>query len=79
MDITDVLKFVIDAMITAEKISELDGESKKNAVITYTRMNLSHYDKYKDLIPIIIELVILVSRTKLLINVNNKFKLCCVN
>ena len=77
MDITTVLKAVLDAMVIAEKISELDGESKKNAVVNYLKMNFTLYDRYKDLIPVIIELIIIVSRTKMAINVKNKFKLCC--
>ena len=78
MDITDVLKAVLDAMVTAEKITELDGVSKKNAVMDYLKLNFAQYDRYTALIPIIIELVIIVSRTKLAINVKNKLKLCCV-
>ena len=77
MDIRDVLKVVLDAMVTAEKITELDGESKKNAVMDYLKLNFAQYDRYTALIPIIIELVIIVSRTKMAINVKNKFKLCC--
>ena len=77
MDITTVLKAVLDAMVIAEKISELDGESKKNAVVNYLKLNFNHYDRYKDLIPVIIELIIIVSRTKVAINIKNKFKLCC--
>ena len=77
MDITDVLKAVLDAMVTAEKITELDGVSKKNAVMDYLKLNFAQYDRYTALIPIIIELVIIVSRTKVAINIKNKFKLCC--
>lgn len=77
MDITDVLKVVLDAMVTAEKITELDGESKKNAVMDYLKLNFAQYDRYTALIPVIIELIIIVSRTKVAINIKNKFKLCC--
>ena len=77
MDITNVLKAVLDAMVVAEKISELDGESKKNAVVNYLKLNFNQYDRYKDLIPVVIELIIIVSRTKVAINIKNKFKLCC--
>ena len=73
----DVLNFIIDAMVRAENIPDLDGESKQNAVITYLKKNLAPYNKHKDIIPIIIELVIIISKTKLLINV--KKKICCVN
>jgi hypothetical protein len=77
MDITDVLKVVLDAMVTAEKISELDGESKRNAVIDYLKLNFAQYDRYTALIPVIIELIIIVSRTKVAINVKKSCKLFC--
>ena len=77
MDIRDVLKVVLDAMVTAEKITELDGESKKNAVMDYLKLNFAQYDRYTALIPIIIELVIIISRTKMAINVKKSCKLFC--
>ena len=72
MDILDILKLVIEAMETAEKISKLDGEAKRNYVLTYLKKNLTKYDKYEEIILMMIEVVILLSKTKF------KLKLCCV-
>lgn len=78
MDILDILKLVIEAMETAEKISKLDGEAKRDYVLTYLKKNLTKYDKYEEIILMMIEVVILLSKTKLAINAKNKLKLCCV-
>lgn len=59
-----VLNLIIKAMVTIEKMITLDGEGKKNAVILYMKENLSEYDKYQNIIPIVIELVVLLSRQK---------------
>ena len=64
MDIINVLKLIIKAMVTIERMVTLDGESKKNSVIAYMRENLPEYEKYKEIIPIAIELVIILSRQK---------------
>ena len=64
MDIINVLNLIIKTMITVERMITLDGESKKNSVITYMRENLPEYDKYAHIIPVAIELVIILSRQK---------------
>ena len=64
MDIINVLKLIIKAMLIVEKMVTLDGEGKKNAVILYMRENLSEYEKYAHIIPVAIELVVLLSRQK---------------
>ena len=64
MDIINVLKLILKAMVTIERMVTLDGESKKNSVIAYMRENLPEYEKYKEIIPIAIELVIIFSRQK---------------
>ena len=64
VDIINVLKLIIKDMITIERMVTLDGESKKNSVITYMRENLPDYDKYAHIIPVAIELVIILSRQK---------------
>ena len=64
MDIINVLNLIIKTMITVERMITLDGESKKNSVIAYMRENLPEYEKYKEIIPIAIELVIILSRQK---------------
>ena len=64
MDIINVLNLIIKTMVIIERMVTLDGESKKNAVIAYMRENLPEYEKYKEIIPIAIELVIILSRQK---------------
>jgi hypothetical protein len=77
MDTLDLLRDVISAMEEAETILELDGESKKNAVLTLLKKNLIHYDKYEEIIKVMIEAVIVLSKTKLLINL--KKTICCMS
>jgi hypothetical protein len=79
MDIIAILRLVIRAMEQSEKILELDGEGKKNAVLLYLKLNLVNYDKYEDIVIAIIEVVIVLSKTKVLINLKKKVNLlCCV-
>jgi hypothetical protein len=67
MDIIAILRLVIKAMEQSEKILKLDGEGKRNAVLLYLKLNLTHYDKYEDIIVAMIEVVIVLSKTKVLI------------
>jgi hypothetical protein len=77
MDIIAILRLVIRAMEQSEKILELDGEGKKNAVLLYLKLNLVNYDKYEDIVIAIIEVVIVLSKTKVLINLKKKVNLLC--
>jgi len=72
-----ILRLVIKAMEQSEKILELDGEGKRNAVLLYLKLNLVNYDKYEDIVIAIIEVVIVLSRTKVLINLKKKVNLLC--
>lgn len=77
-DVLDILKLVIQTMETTEKISTLpNGDAKRDVVLTYLKQHLTQYDKYEKVIVIMIEVVILLSRTKLLINVKKKYNLIC--
>jgi hypothetical protein len=78
MDILEILRLVIKAMEQSEKILELDGEGKRNAVLLYLKLNLVNYDKYEDIIVAMIEVVVVLSKTKVLINLKKKINLCCV-
>jgi hypothetical protein len=77
MDIIAILKLVIQTMETTEKLNSLNGEEKRDAVLTYLKKNLTQYDKYEDMVVIMIEVVIILSRTKLLINAKKKCNLLC--
>ncbi len=78
MDIIAILKLVIQAMEQAEKLTKLDGDGKRNAVLSYLKLNLTHYDKYEDIVIAMIEVVVVLSKTKVMINLKKKISLCCV-
>jgi len=78
MDIIAILKLVIQAMEQAEKLTKLDGSGKRDAVLSYLKLNLVNYDKYEDIIISMIEVVVVLSKTKVLINLKKKVSLCCV-
>ena len=64
IDLIQLLDTIIKAMVTVEKMLTLDGEGKKNAVITYMKENFQMYEKYQHIIPVVIELVVLLSHKK---------------
>jgi hypothetical protein len=78
MDIIAILRLVIQAMEQAEKLTKLDGNSKRDDVLSYLKLNLVHYDKYEDIVIAMIEVVVVLSKTKVLINLKKKINLCCV-
>ena len=71
-DIINILQTVLKAMTTMEKIVTLTGEDKKIYVINLLEKQLINYEEYKNIIPVIIELVIFLSRQKIPINIKNK-------
>ena len=75
-DILNILNVVLKAMVSIETVSKLSGGEKKMHVINLLEKQLSNYNDYKDIIPVIIELVIILSRQKIPINIK-KLELCC--
>ena len=75
-DILNILNVVLKSMVSIETVSKLSGDEKKTYVISLLERQLSNYNDYKDIIPIIIELVIILSRQKIPINIK-KLELCC--
>ena len=75
-NILNILNVVLKAMISIETVSKLSGDEKKTYVISLLERQLSNYNDYKDIIPVIIELVIILSRQKIPINIK-KLELCC--
>jgi hypothetical protein len=71
-DIINILQTVLKAMTTMEKIVKLTGDEKKSFVITMLEKQLPNYEEYKNIIPVIIELVIFLSRQKIKINIKKK-------
>jgi DNA-binding ferritin-like protein (Dps family) len=72
----DILNLVLKAMVSMEQVSKLTGDDKKMYVISLLERQLPNYDEYKDIIPVIIELVIVLSRQKIPINIK-KLEGCC--
>ena len=75
-DIVNILGLVLKSMVSIETVSKLSGDEKKMYVINILEKQLSNYNDYKDIIPVIIELVIILSRQKIPINIK-KLELCC--
>ena len=69
---SDILNLVLKAMVSMEQVSKLTGDDKKMYVLNLLERQLPNYDNYKDIIPIIIEIVIVLSP----INIK-KLELCC--
>ena len=75
-DIINILNLVLKAMVSMEQVSKLTGDDKKMYVISLLERQLPNYAEYKDIIPVIIELVIVLSRQKIPINIK-KLEGCC--
>ena len=75
-DIINILNLVLIAMVSMEQVSKLTGDDKKMYVISLLERQLPNYAEYKDIIRVIIELVIVLSRQKIPINIK-KLEGCC--
>jgi hypothetical protein len=75
-DIMNILQLVLKAMTSMEQIIKLTGDEKKLYVINILEKQLTNYNEYKDIIPMIIELVIILSRQKIPINIKKKINSC---
>ena len=75
-DIVNILTLVLKAMVSVECLIKLSGDDKKRFVITLLEKQLPNYDEYREIVPMIIELVIILSKTKIPINLK-KLEMCC--
>ena len=76
-DIVNILTLVLKAMVSVESLIKLSGDDKKRFVITLLEKQLPNYnDDYREIVPMIIELVIILSKTKIPINIK-KLEMCC--
>ena len=73
-DIINILNLILREMTKVEQFLNFSGDDKKKLVITLLEKELPNYSEYKDIIPMIIELVIMLSKTKIAINLKTK---CC--
>ncbi len=75
-DVVTILHLVLKTMVSVEGIVKLTGDEKKDLVINMLEKNLPNYDEYKELIPVIVELVVILSRMSIPINVKS-IQSCC--
>ena len=73
-DIINILNLILREMTKVEQFLNFSGDDKKKLVITLLEKELPNYSEYKDIIPMVIELVIMLSKTKIAINLKPK---CC--
>ena len=75
-DIVTILHVVIKHMTSVESILKLSGDEKKELVINMLEKNMPNYQDYKEIIPVIIELVVVLSRMDIPINIK-AIQTCC--
>ena len=76
-DIVTILNVVIKHMTSVESILKLSGDEKKELVINMLEKNMPNYQDYKEIIPVIIELVVVLSRMDIPINLKKLESMCC--
>ena len=68
-EILNILSIVLKHMTAVEQILKLTGFEKRDLVISLLRKELPNYVEHEQIIPIIIEIVIVLSRTKIPLNI----------
>ena len=76
-DVINILTLTLKAMVQVENLIKLSGDDKKAFVINLLRSQLPNYAEYELIIPMIIELVIILSRQKIPINLKKLESMCC--
>ncbi len=76
-EIVTILNLVIKHMTSVESIIKLTGDEKKDLVINLLEKNMPNYSEYREIIPVIIELVVVLSRMDIPINVKKTIQTCC--
>lgn len=72
----NVIKLIINAMEIVEGFVDKNGMEKKELAIKYLSENMVDFDKYKDFIEITMDFIILVSKNKVKLDLNNIKKNC---
>ena len=75
-DIVTILHVIIKHMTSVEAIIKLTGDEKKELVINMLEKSMPNYQDYKEIIPVIIELVVVLSRMDIPINIK-AIQTCC--
>ena len=76
-DVINILTLTLRAMVQVENLIKLNGEEKKGFVVNLLKSQLPNYAEYELIIPMIIELVIILSRQKIPINLKKLESMCC--
>ena len=76
-DVINILTLTLKAMVQVENLIKLNGDEKKGFVVNLLRSQLPNYAEYELIIPMIIELVIILSRQKIPINLKKLEGMCC--
>ena len=76
-DVVNILTLTLKAMVQVENLIKLSGDDKKAFVVNLLRSQLPNYAEYEQIIPMIIELVIILSRQKIPINMKKLEVMCC--
>ena len=75
----NILSLVLKHMTTVEQIIKLKGDEKRDLVISILRNELPNYSEYEKIIPVIIELAIVLSKTKIPLNIpKNCIRFLCI-
>jgi hypothetical protein len=74
----NIITKIIDAMELIEGMVDKNGQDKKVLVIKYLSDNMDNqiFNKYEDFISITIDFIILVSKKRVKLNLNNINKKC---
>jgi hypothetical protein len=75
-EIVPILHLVLKTMGSVEGIIKLTGDEKRDLVLNLLEKNMPNYSNYRELIPVIIELAVVLSRMDIPINMK-VIKNCC--
>ena len=76
----NIISKIIDAMEIVESFINKNGKEKEELAIKYLKDNLVDFDQYEDFIGITIDFIILVSKKKIKLDLNNIQKTkCCLS
>jgi hypothetical protein len=79
MEQGNVINNILSLMQAVEGFVDLKGDEKENYVLKQLNSNLGDesYERYKPIFPLIIEFIVLLSKRKIKLDINNIRKYCC--
>jgi len=75
----NVIDSILGLMQKVEGFVDLKGDEKQNYVLNQLNSNLGDesYERYKPIFPLIIQFIVLISKRKIKLDINNIRKYCC--